>query len=154
MPFLAVNPQATSGSVVFCLALSLPQRDCKPNSSISYPLVFEKLTTLSRDKDFSVVLFSAQRWCGRCFLNCCITISSFHTFQSGNDGVCFHAHAGNLSLTLPAPVCSSTCQHPTPPPGVCICMYISTSFAKMELKNVFCFLQTKEGGNKKDFKET
>lgn len=38
--FLAVNPQATSGSVVFCLAFSLPQRDCKPNSSISYPLIF------------------------------------------------------------------------------------------------------------------
>lgn len=40
VPFLAVNPQATSGSVVFCLAFSLPQRDCKPNSSISYPLIF------------------------------------------------------------------------------------------------------------------
>lgn len=40
VPFLAVNPQATSGSVVFCLAFSLPQRDCKPNSSISFPLIF------------------------------------------------------------------------------------------------------------------
>lgn len=38
--FLAVNPQATSGSVVFCLAFSLLQRDCKPNSSIGSPLIF------------------------------------------------------------------------------------------------------------------
>lgn len=126
MPFLAVNPQDTSGSVIFCLALSLPQRDRKPNSSISYPLIFEKLTVLCWDKDFSVVLFSAQRSCGRCFLNSCRIISSFQTFQSGNDGVYFHAHVGNLSLSSPpqAPVSSSP---PLAPLRVCVCMYISIS---------------------------
>jgi len=150
MPFLAVNPQATSGSVVFCLALSLPQRDWKLNSFISYPLIFEKLTTLSWDKDFSVVPFSVRRWLGKCFLGSCITISSGHTFQSGSDGVHFHTHAGNFFLSPWVLVSSS----PPPHPPVCVCMYISISFAKMELKKVLCFVQTKEGGSQKGFKET
>lgn len=147
MPFLAVNPQDTSGSVIFCLALSLPQRDHKPNSSISYPLIFEKLTVLCWDKDFSVVLFSAQRSCGRCFLNSCIIISSFQTFQSGNDGVYFPAHVGNLSLSAPP----SPCLFLTPScPSPCVCMYVYIhKFAEMELKKVFCFVQTK-GSNQKD----
>lgn len=110
--FVAVNPQATSGPVVFYLALSLPQRDCKPNSSISCPLRFEKIASLSWDKGFSLILFSAQRWCGRCFLNSCRIISSFQTFQSGNDSVCLYT-----------------------------CIYIS--IAKIELKKVFYFVQTK-----------
>lgn len=54
VPFLAGNPQATAGSVVFCMAHSQPQRDCKSNSSISFPLTSEKLSALSWDEDFSL----------------------------------------------------------------------------------------------------
>lgn len=146
MPVLAVNPQTTSGFAVFSLAFSLPQRDCKPNSSISYPLIFEKLTTVSWDKGFSFFLFYAERWCGRCFLNSCIIISFF---RPSSLAVMIYAFMWMQATFLcPTSPCFSL------PMCVRVRMYISISFAKMELKKVFCFVQTKEGDNPKDFKET
>lgn len=64
--------------------------------------------------------------------------------------VCAFMHMQAISL-CPAPPQPLSLPHCSP---VCVCMYISIIFAKMELKKVFCFVQAKEGGNQKDFKET